>query len=653
MAEMNKETFRGSVKDRLMPVRNKAHVAQNLAQEDEDRRLAELERERKRELEEIKTRTMFNMVETNKLTINGQVSDRKFVYLTHSQSFLFNSTSIEKLLGALELKHEPQLCIRLLPSAFGLEFCSSQSRDRKISGRHSSSENFIEHGARGCIHAPTPENRDLLESDARLLDFMKEVLLPLAISTNAVILMQGGSECDMAKACERACQPLFARYGKNFPFTIICVQSATAFGGVVAAADPTEYEGITSDDVERAKKSIAWQYLNSSKHSKNKRIKKAVENRFGPNVGAWSAYDAVGWCTHYIMTESVVGESSDKLKRDSSDFNHVSMLLSSYYAQNIPTICFTTFGINPSATFGRGGTRYAPHANLVRREIPIVFLDCRRRNVMYLDTELTDDHPVATLLKHEAGDLQNNTLSSEDEKTKVDDTSLEEPTNLNNELARKNRRQSLSQNISVQKSILNNLKNSENIPKHYKIKCLLLKIALEGHSALIDKLLKCRPVPNSNDVVLNDSWSNCTLAYFKMILDADTSLMTKIDIDGKAEQEKQPDNITKQSLEKSKGHKGGVVPLYEKISQLQKDEMSNVEGMSKLDDNLIDSVIEYLILEDIRQHWGVSLFIDSFFRSYTVLLTLNLLQTYVTHEKVNGSTRQRENQEKVSNYFWA
>ena len=143
---------------------------------------------------------------------------------------------------------------------------------------------------------------------------------------------------------------------------------------------------------------------------KNTKIKRAVQNRFGPNVGAWSAYDAVGWCTHYIMTESVVGETEEKYKRDSSDFNHINMLLSSYYAQNIPTICFTTFGINPSATFGRGGTRYAPHANLVRREIPIVFLDCRKRDVMIPETGYSSDHPLIKMLKVEGYFIQQEKL---------------------------------------------------------------------------------------------------------------------------------------------------------------------------------------------------------------------------------------------------
>lgn len=610
MSEKFHDNFRGAIKDKLMPALNTAKAAQL----DHDKKMQQLERERKRELEEIKTRTMFNMVETIKLTINGQISNRKLVYLSHSQAFLFNSASIEKLLGALEIKHEPQLCIRLLPSAFGLEFCGSQSRDRKVSGRHSNDASFIEHGARGCVHPPTRSHRELLESDARLLDFMKEVLIPLAISTNAVILMQGGSECDMAKACERACQPLFARYGKNFPFTIICVQSATAFGGIIAAADPTQYTGVTADDQSRAKKSIAWQYLSTSKHSQNKKIKRAVQNRFGPNVGAWSAYDAVGWCTHYIMTESVVGESEEKFKRDSSDFNHINMLLSSYYAQNIPTICFTTFGINPSATFGRGGTRYAPHANLVRREIPLVFLDCRKRDVMIPETGFSSEHPLLKILREEEDVRQKKSI-------KVDDTVQPERTKTITQEEKKNRRQSLSKLMTTQNAILDKLRLEKNIPQAMFRKSVLVRLALEDHTKLINSLLSIHPVGGNTDVMLNDSWSNCTLAYFKMILDADTMSLTKLNVTDDSEfdsDDTHAKNAHHLLHRKQAQKKIAVLPLFKKIDELEKDEMSNVEGMSKVEDELIDAVIDYLILEDIRQHWGVSFFIVPYILNFKI-----------------------------------
>ena len=94
MSEKIHDSFRGAIKDKLMP----ALSTRRAAQMDHDERMQQLEKERKRELEEIKTRTMFNMVETIKLTINGQISDRKLVYLSHSQAFLFNSVSIEKLI---------------------------------------------------------------------------------------------------------------------------------------------------------------------------------------------------------------------------------------------------------------------------------------------------------------------------------------------------------------------------------------------------------------------------------------------------------------------------------------------------------------------------------------------------------------------------
>jgi hypothetical protein len=322
------------------------------------------------------------------------------------------------------------------------------------------------------------------------------------------------------------------------------------------------------------------------------------------------------------MTESVVGETEEKYKRDSSDFNHINMLLSSYYAQNIPTICFTTFGINPSATFGRGGTRYAPHANLVRREIPIVFLDCRKRDVMIPETGYSPDHPLIKMLKAEGYFIQ------QENSIKEDDTMQPEQTKAITQEENKNRRVSLSKVMTTQNAIIDGLrlekqKNKKINEAMYK-KSVLIRLALEDHTKLIDSLLSTHPVGGNTDVVLNDSWSNCTLAYFKMILDTDITSLPKLldvsDDNGLDSDDTQAKNANHHHHHKHKQvqKKVTVTPLWEKIKNLQEDEMSNVEGMSKAEDELIDAVIDYLISEDIRQHWGVSFFIIPF------TLTLNV-----------------------------
>ena len=575
-----------SVRDKLLPALKNAKKYKELEQAES----VMSKRDRDRELEEIKTRTMFNMVEPLNITINGQVSTRNFVYLSHTQAFLFNSVTIKKMLDALEIRNNPQLCIRLLPSAFGLEFCSSQSQDRKKSGRHSNAAQFIEHGARGCIHASTVTRTDLLDSDAELLDFMKDVLLPLAITTNAVVLMQGGSECDMAKSFERACQPLFARYGANFPFTVICCQSATAFGGVIAAADSKDY-GCSQEQVSRAKSSIAWQYLKSSKHSKPNKIKKAVENRFGKLIGAWSAYDAVGWCTHYIMTESVVGEEENTYKRDSSDFNHINMLLSAYFAKNIPTICFTTYGINPNATFGRGGSRFSPYTNLIRREIPVFFLDCRKRKVYNIEGELNSDHHLAKYMKAYSAEKVE---EGGDRKASLETARKEDMSRRQKEIIQK-----------LERHIKREIPHTENRAGHdaNAVKTRIVQLALLDHSRVLDELLAVHPINGNDDVVLNDCWCNCMLSHFKMILDLDKSLLTKINYKGESKERSRMTDPVSGDLISENGI-SSTIPLHEKIKQLQSDELANVEGIQKTEEMLINAVVEYLILEDIRQHWS-------------------------------------------------
>ena len=499
-----------------------------------------------KELEEIRTRTMYKMVDSVSMSIGGQSTTRNFVYLTHAQSFMFNSVSIKKLLGALELKHEPQLCIRFLSSAFGLEFSKSQSAGRKRTGRHSDDPSFIEHGARGSIYPPVCNTRDLLQADSKLLDFCKEVLLPLAISTNAVILMQGSSECDLAMTLQRACQSLFARYGAdNLPFTIICVQSATAFAGTVAR--------------DTKKQTIASQYLEKSSAARPERIMKAVENRFGPNKETWSAYEAVAWCTHYILCESVVGNDQDPstLKKDSSDFDNIMMLISSTFSANIPTICFSTYGINPSASFGRGGNRFAPVCNLLKQEIPVVFLDVRDRLIKHIsDQEINEKHPLATLLKtaHKGTATMVSSIPTKSE-------------NAYQVNERKNR-----------------------------LKDKVLELAMGDHKRLGQELLKARPVENNENVCLCDAWDNCMLAHFKMIIDSDLSSAT-IGPNGEALKK----GGAREKIDD--GERTSTVPLFQMITSMELNEVSTGEGLSSSDRRIIERVTSFLAYEDLRQHW--------------------------------------------------
>jgi hypothetical protein len=500
-----------------------------------------------KELEEIRTRTMYKMVDSLSMSIDGQNTTRNFVYLTHSQSFMFNSVSIKKLLSALELRHEPQLCIRFLSSAFGLEFSKSQSIGRKRTGRHSDDPAFIEHGARGSIYPPVCNPRDMLEADSMLLQFCKEVVLPLAISTNAVILMQGSSECDLAMTFQRACQGLFARYGTdNLPFTIICVQSATAFAGTVAR--------------DTKKQTIASQYLEKSSVARPKRIMKAVENRFGSNAETWSAYEAVAWCTHYLLCESVVGQDLDPttLKKDSSDFDNIMMLISSAFSANIPTICFSTYGINPSASFGRGGNRFASVCNLLKQEIPVVFLDVRERLIQHVaDHEINDKHPVAILLKN-AG---KGSAASAD-------------------------------------SITDKSQSVYQVNEKSRLKDKVLELAMGDHKRLGEELLQVRPVVGNDSVCLCDAWDNCMLAHFKMIIDADFSSAT-IGPNGEA--------LKKGGIDAREkivdGQASNTLPLFQMIKRMELNEVSTGDGLSNSDKKAIERVTSFLAYEDLRQHW--------------------------------------------------
>ena len=163
--------------------------------------------EQLQELDDIKVKTMFQMVEDVKISTGGLSISKKFLYLTNKQAASFNAPNMENVLQALELQ-ESHFVIRLVPSLNGMaEFYSHKERRGTLSEK--------------LNHSPTLNQDDLNRTESQLILFIKQCILPVAMQTRALILCGGADDCSISMAVKKVMGPVMERMGKECPFTII------------------------------------------------------------------------------------------------------------------------------------------------------------------------------------------------------------------------------------------------------------------------------------------------------------------------------------------------------------------------------------------------------------------------------------------------
>eukprot|EP01045_Picozoa_sp_COSAG04_P035482 COSAG04_NODE_8210_length_1006_cov_1.665932_1_plen_176_part_01 len=138
------------------------------------------------ELATIRVRTMFGLVEELKVAAGATDALTRVLYLTNMQAQLFKTETVPLMLNAFEVP-APSLVINLMSS-----LCYPCHSDRIISPELTEQERADWHGLLSHnIHTSTHSfaSRDeATQACRRLSTFFKEVLLPLAADTNAIVL---------------------------------------------------------------------------------------------------------------------------------------------------------------------------------------------------------------------------------------------------------------------------------------------------------------------------------------------------------------------------------------------------------------------------------------------------------------------------------
>ncbi|CAE7210387.1 unnamed protein product [Symbiodinium sp. CCMP2592] len=222
------------------------------------------------DLQEIKAKTMYRMVENISL---GSGSRHKVLYLTNKQARLLANTpgSIKRVLEAFEIP-TPKLVIRFIQSMGGVDWTKTRT-DAGIP-----------------LQSPFPGGEEeALQAEQGLYHFMEEVLLPLAAETSALILVQATlGSCMLTSALGQALKLHRNRFGKQLPF---CVIALTA-----------DFRRLYSNDDPSAK----WREFQRAVCGWRRRHRASLNQFFNKEyAGPRIAYDLLDDFAHYILCDGI------------------------------------------------------------------------------------------------------------------------------------------------------------------------------------------------------------------------------------------------------------------------------------------------------------------------------------------------------------
>lgn len=252
------------------------------------------------EMSMLKAKTMFEMVEEVEV---GNSTALKLLYLSNTQadSIASSPKALKKMLDALEIR-PPKLVINLL-SSWGLR-ASLNLYPEKYYNHNIASAGLL-------FDDPSfLSEEDEQKSTAKLDMFMSDVILPLAATTNALIIANAiTGDCALAHSLSRAFSVQRAKWAGNPPFTILSISPCTP---ILYYNDTTNtYWKVIQD------KSKAW------KESKD-RISRKVEKRTYETleVGSKVKHDLEPNCTHLIVVDQLPADD----EKEDKDFDRGPLL---------------------------------------------------------------------------------------------------------------------------------------------------------------------------------------------------------------------------------------------------------------------------------------------------------------------------------------
>lgn len=316
----------------------------------------------KAQIDQIKAEMMWNMVEKIPDGVGGY---RKVLFLTNAQAGLISGSQerVKKLIDELEIP-SPQLFINLLPSWGGTDCI-----------RLMKSFNCDPLGADNpflCLNrgsSPWDSDEEAAAAECRICRFLSEVVIKLAIDTNAIILCGGlAGVCTLTNLMHRMVELESAKWGGNPPFTIIY------------------YCNLLDPLYRNPKDGLIWQQIrngSSNWQAKDPLIQRLIEKEECPPLFTTDLESG----QYYLIVDSIEeGPEGEDVQFVDEPFQQLLSELTAYLQSIIPTINLKTGASIRELDYTKHSGGLGAAVDAVSGNSPVIFLDARLRPELELTT---------------------------------------------------------------------------------------------------------------------------------------------------------------------------------------------------------------------------------------------------------------------------
>eukprot|EP00295_Goniomonas_pacifica_P046940 CAMPEP_0175908210 /NCGR_PEP_ID=MMETSP0108-20121206/6473_1 /TAXON_ID=195067 ORGANISM="Goniomonas pacifica, Strain CCMP1869" /NCGR_SAMPLE_ID=MMETSP0108 /ASSEMBLY_ACC=CAM_ASM_000204 /LENGTH=223 /DNA_ID=CAMNT_0017230243 /DNA_START=108 /DNA_END=776 /DNA_ORIENTATION=- len=173
-----------------------------------------------------------------------QEEPARLLYLTNAQVKLFSDATVPKMLRAFGMEKQPKLVIHLgLSSGHGFIRKCAAHTERNSDGTFANPilPNSPWLAGVQSVNCPEDDDNDEELSYRRLSQFVEEVLLPMAMATDAIILCEASDECELSSALATI---LKVRKIRNPPFTVVTITRAPGYARRLAVDDQSHVSSV-------------------------------------------------------------------------------------------------------------------------------------------------------------------------------------------------------------------------------------------------------------------------------------------------------------------------------------------------------------------------------------------------------------------------
>jgi hypothetical protein len=275
------------------------------------------------------------------------------LYLTNHQADMINEDVMKKCTEVLELSGA-KLVIVLMPS-WGLRSHMMAAHKEAIGKPHSE---YVG----GTFISSELDESDEKVTETQMLEFMTNVILPLAMKTKALIIVSGANDCSLSRSLAQVACAEQSRLGNKCPFTVVAI--ACEFEVHYKASLASEKNSLAS---QICRGTTAWK-------SRIPIISKFYEHR----KSLLKQCDLNPAASTYVILESVDREG----RRDIKHMQQFRSLFIQCMTKNLPSIAVQAYHANS----------IEPAIDMLKRGVPVMLLDCTERS-------FTNSHHVNTLTK--------------------------------------------------------------------------------------------------------------------------------------------------------------------------------------------------------------------------------------------------------------